>query len=177
MLTSKARRATDDPTGDFLRHPPDFSLVIGGPLYQLLRRTHLSDDVMGHVQRRLVLIALFCWLPLFILSALQGHVFKGSLAIPFLYDFEVHVRFLLVVPLLIAAEPVVHSRMRQLLELFLARKLFAARDLPRFESAVKSAVRLRNSITAEVVLVALVYYVGVVLIWRNYTALGTASWY
>ena len=26
--------------------PLDFSLVLGGPLYQLLRRTHLTDDAL-----------------------------------------------------------------------------------------------------------------------------------
>ena len=29
-----------------LTDPPDFSLVLGGPLYQLLRRAHLSDDAL-----------------------------------------------------------------------------------------------------------------------------------
>ena len=34
--------------------PPDFSLVIGGPLFQLLRRAHLSDDALHLVRQRIV---------------------------------------------------------------------------------------------------------------------------
>ncbi len=35
---------------NFLRNPPDFSLVLGGPLFQLLRRARLSDDAMTMVR-------------------------------------------------------------------------------------------------------------------------------
>jgi hypothetical protein len=50
--------------GDILREPPDFSLVLGGPLYQLLRRAHISGDALELVRRRAIIIALFSWLPL-----------------------------------------------------------------------------------------------------------------
>src|SRR4029078_10748825 len=32
----------------------DFSLVLGGPLYQLLRRSHLADDALELVHRRIL---------------------------------------------------------------------------------------------------------------------------
>ena len=62
----------------------------------------------------------------------------GSVAVPFLYDLEVHVRYLAVVPLFIAAELVVHRRMRPLLQQFLERKLVPDSAMPRFEAAVAS---------------------------------------
>ena len=40
------------------RNPPDFSLVLGGPLYQLLRRAHLTDDALMLQRRRIVVISL-----------------------------------------------------------------------------------------------------------------------
>jgi hypothetical protein len=41
-----------EPPGDRARSAStDFSLVLGGPLYQLLRRAHLSDDALS-LQRR-----------------------------------------------------------------------------------------------------------------------------
>lgn len=50
----------------------NFSLVLGGPLFQLLRRAHLSDDALTLAKKRVVVIALFAWLPLLLLAALQG---------------------------------------------------------------------------------------------------------
>jgi hypothetical protein len=160
-----------------LHHPPDFSLVLGGPLFQLLRRTHLSDDALMLVRQRVIAIALLAWLPLLLLSALEGNLWGGRTVVPFLFDIEVHVRFLVALPLLILAEMVVHRRMRPLLQQFLERNLIPENAMTRFESAIASAFRLRNSVLAELLLIALVYGVGVLIVWRHYVALDTATWY
>ncbi len=161
---------------DFLHDPPNFSLVLGGPLFQLLRRAHLADDALLMVRQRVIVISLFAWLPLLVLSALGGRLLDDA-AVPFLYDVEVHVRYLVALPLLILAELVVHRRMRPLLQLFLERNLVPESAMPRFEAAVASAFRLRNSVLAEVLLIVFVYIVGILIVWRNYLALDVATWY
>lgn len=160
-----------------LHHPPEFSLVLGGPLFQLLRRAHLSDDALLLVRQRVIAITLLAWLPLLLLSALEGNLWSGNTRVPFLFDIEVHVRFLVALPLLILAEMVVHRRMRPLLQQFLERNLIPENAMTRFESAIASAFRLRNSVLAEVLLIALVYGVGVLIVWRHYVALDTTTWY
>ena len=99
------------------------------------------------------------------------------MAVPFLMDVEVHIRFLVTMPLLIIAELVVHRRMRPLVQQFLERNLIPESAMARFEAAVASAFRLRNSVLAEVLLIAFVYGVGILIVWRQYVALGTATWY
>jgi hypothetical protein len=42
----------------------DFSLVLGGPLFQLYRRAYLSGDALELVRRRVVVIMAIAWLPL-----------------------------------------------------------------------------------------------------------------
>lgn len=155
----------------------DFSLVLGGPLYQLLRWGRLTDDAMELLHRRVVVAVAICWVPLLILSMVQGQLMDGGVAMPFLKDVEVHIRFLIVVPLLIGAELIVHRRTHRLVSQFEERDLIPERDAGRFDSAVSSALRLRNSLLAEFVLVAIVYGVGVMIIWRHFMALDTASWY
>jgi hypothetical protein len=155
----------------------DFSLVLGGPLFQLLRRTHLAGDALELLRQRILLISLVAWLPLLVLSLAEGQALGGRAAVPFLLDVEVHVRFLIALPLLIVAELVVHQRMRFVVRQFLERNLIPQSALPRFEKAIASAFRLRNSVLAEVLLVASVYVVGILLFWRHYVALSTATWY
>ena len=146
----------------------DFSVVVGGPLFQLLRRAHLSDDALSLVRQRVVVITLLAWLPLLILSSVEGHVLGGSVALPFLIDAEAHVRFLVALPLLIIAELVVHRRMRSNRRSVPGTASDSAtRDSPRFDDAIASDLRLRNSVLAEVLLIALVYGVGVLVIWRT----------
>ncbi len=159
------------------RKPPDFSLVLGGPLFQLLRRAHLADDALLMVRQRIIVIAFLAWLPLLLLSAMEGRFLGGGVAVPFLMDIEVHIRFLVTMPLLIIAELVVHRRMRPLIQQFVERNLIPEGAMGRFEAAVASAFRLRNSVLAEVLLIAFVYGVGILIVWRQYVALGTATWY
>src|SRR5262245_54533611 len=61
----------------------NFSLVLGGPLYQLFRRAHLAGDGHELVRRRVIVIALVAWLPLLLLSLAQGTAIGSAVAIPF----------------------------------------------------------------------------------------------
>ena len=155
------KSSTPRSSEDLLQNPPDFSLILGGPLYQLFRKAHLMDDHLMLLRRRIVVIALFTWLPLLVLSALEGKLLSGSTAVPFLMDVAVHVRFLLAIPLLVAAELIVHRRIRHVVRVFLDRHLIPESALSRFDAAIASAFRLRNSVLAEVLLIVCVYSVGI----------------
>ena len=168
--------AEDLNRSDFLK-TQDFSLVLGGPLFQLLRRSHLAGDGLELLLQRILVISLFTWLPLFLLSALDGQLLGGSAAVPFLLDVEVHIRFLAALPLLIIAEIIVHRRMRLVVKQFHDRNLIPESALPRFDQTVASAFRLRNSVPAELLLIGLVYIVGIQIFWRHYVAFQTATWY
>jgi hypothetical protein len=153
----------------------DFSLVLGGPLFQLYRRLHLSGNGLELLRRRVVVITLLVWLPLFFLSILDGHAGRG-VYIPFLHDVEAHVRFLVALPALIVAEVVVSKRISPLVRRFVERRIVVAEDLPAFNAAVNSALRVRNSIAVELGLLILVYTLGL-WIWWNQVALKTGTWY
>jgi hypothetical protein len=157
--------------------PEEFSLILGGPLFQLLRRSHLSGDTLELVRQRTLVIVGLAWLPLLALSLAAGQTLAFTGSVPFLRDIEANARFLLALPLLIGAELVVHQRMRLVVRQFRDRHLVADRALPRFEAAIASAFRLRNSILAEVLLIAFVYIFGVLIVWRQYVAIPKATWY
>ena len=174
----KGATTSASPTGDaVVNDAQNFSLVLGGPLYQLFRRAHLSDNTVAIVRERVIVIALLGWLPLLILSAVQGLLWGKSVAVPFLFDLEVHIRFLIVIPLLVTAELVVHQRLRHIATAFLERNLIPEDDLARFDKALTSAFRLRNSVIAEVLLIVIVYVVGVSIVWQNFTVLSADTWY
>ena len=155
----------------------DFSLVLGGPLYQLFRRAHLSGDALDLLRRRIVVLSLLAWLPLALLAGFEGRLLPGTATVPFLLDVEVHVRYLLAIPLMVVAELVVHQRMRAVLQQFLGRKLVPEAVRTQFDAAVASVARLRNSVLAEILIIAFVYGVGMFVVWRNYVALDANTWY
>ena len=146
-------------------------------MFQLLLRTRVTSDGLTLVVRRIILFMLITWVPLLALSALEGHLRDGDVALPFLLDLETHIRFLVVVPLLLAAELVVHTRLLTVARAFLDRDLISDAEDARFDAAINSAFRLRNSVLAELLLLAFVYGVGVLVVWRHYTALAVPTWY
>jgi hypothetical protein len=163
--------------GSPLAEPPDFSLILGGPLYQLLRRAHLSGDALELLTRRVAVLSLLTWLPLLVLSVAEGHAWGDSVKLPFLFDVDVNARFLLALPLFVVAEIVVHQRMRPVVAAFVKRGLIPDAGRAQFDAAIAAAMRLRNSIPAEVLLIALVYGIGVLVVWRNSAAIDVATWY
>jgi len=134
----------------------EFSLAKGGPFFKLMVRSGLVRPDFARPARRAIFLALFTWLPIFVLSALQGLALGGSLKVPFLLDFSVSIRFLISVPLLIIAEVVLDERIRRVIKHFIDSRLVRESDYPRFEAAIRDAFGLRNSLLAEAVMVGLV---------------------
>jgi hypothetical protein len=157
------------------QEPPDFSLVLGGPLYQMFRRTHLTGPALQLLRRRIVFFCILCWVPLAVLSAVEGHLLGGP-KFSFLHDIETHIRFLISLPVLLLAEITVHRRLRSTVRNFVDRHIVSPDELPKFDAAIDSAIRMRNSVIAELALLVLVF-TGGIWIWRNEVALGVASWY
>jgi hypothetical protein len=159
-----------------LQERPDFSLVLGGPLFQLYRRARLSGDAGELLRRRVLIISCVAWLPLLLLSTFEGHALGGAIKIPFLHDIEAHIRFLVALPILIGAEMIVHQRIRPGVRQFVERRIVIPEEIPKLHAAIDSTLRVRNSVMVEVALLLLVYSLGL-WVWRSQVALGAASWY
>jgi hypothetical protein len=120
-------------TIDLFDKNADFSLVLGGRFSSFLRRSHLSGGALELLKKRILVISVFAWFPLLVLSILEGQAVGKSVAVPFLLDLEVHNKFLVILPLLIVSELVVHQRMRFVVRQFLERNLIPE-ALPRFDA-------------------------------------------
>lgn len=160
--------------------PPDFSIVLGGPLFQLLMRLRLTTPALDLLKKRIIFFTLFAWLPLLILSLIEGTAW-GGVKIPFLFDMEVQTRFLVALPLLFVAELLVHKQVRLLVGQFIDRDIITEKELPRFHALIASAMKLRNSIGIEITLLMLAFVVGPYLAKTvsviEQIASGAGSWY
>jgi hypothetical protein len=155
---------------------PPFSLFAGGPFFQLMRRSRLSGDGLELVYRRTICLTLLAWLPPFVLSLAQGQAWGNSISIPFLLDAQTQARLLVALPLLVIAEFVVHQRMSAAVGQFAARRLVPEAAREKFEAAQASALRLRNSLWLEAILIALVFLVGPYLNSFNIDPVQGANW-
>ena len=159
---------------------PDFSLVLGGPLFQLLVRSRLATPALELMKRRIVVISLFAWLPLLLLSLVSGKAW-GGVGLPFLHDIEMYARFLVALPLLIGAELIVNDRMRRIVGLFIDRDIITEAVQPKFKEVIASAMKLRNSVAIELILFILIF-VGGYYLWSTVSVIakigaGAGTWY
>ncbi len=160
--------------------PPDFSLVLGGPLFQLLMRLRLTTPALELLKKRIIFFTLFAWLPLLIFSLIEGQAW-GGVKMPFLFDMEAQTRFLVALPLLLVAELFVHKQVRMLVGQFTDRDIVTEKERPKFHALISSAMKLRNSIVIELILLLLAFIVGPYL--SNTVSIieevasGAGSWY
>ena len=150
----------------------DFSITKGGPFFKLMVGSGLIKPDFARPARRASFLALFIWLPLFIFALIQGLAFSGRVELPFLWDFTVHIRFLICVPLLIIAEVVLDGRTRAVVTHFANSGLVQQKDFPEFVAVLRQVLRLRDSLLAEAIIVGVVF-VGVIFLRIEY--LGSAS--
>ena len=161
--------------GNPLAEIQDFSLVLGGPLFQLLRRSRLEGDALELLHRRVVAAILLTWLPLLLLTAVGTGAGSGA-RISFFRDIEVHARLLIALPILLGAELLVHARIRAAVRRFVEYRIVLPEDLGQFRRAIDSALRIRNSLYVELGLIAVVYTLGLWL-WNSRNLPGMATWY
>ena len=169
-VEDSATRNIDTPSDE----PQQFSIVLGGPLYRFYLWLRLVKPPLDLLPRRVILLTLVTWLPLALLTLMEGRAF-GGVKVPFFYHLAVHARFLLSLPLLIIAEPIAQKGLRITVSQFIDRSLIAAEDLPRFERALVSAFRLRNSTVPELLVLILSFTAG--YFWWEQLALHSVTWY
>ena len=177
MIDTRKQAATGADRQTPLQQFSDFSLVAGGPLYRLLRRSRLSGDALEMLPRRVIALLLLTWVPLLVLATAEGNAWGNGVALTFLRDIETHLRLLVAAPLLILAEVVAHRSLLPIVRQFVDNGVIRDDARPQFDAAIASAMRLRNSVVVELLLVVFVYAVGMPLVWRDQLALDVNSWY
>jgi len=109
------------------------------------------------VVRRAIAVALLTWLPLLLLSAVQGLASGEHLSIPFVKDFAVNVRFLIALPLLLISEVGIDHRLRITAKHFLKSGLVTEAELPTFEAVIQKVTGLRDRVLPEIVILVVAY--------------------
>jgi hypothetical protein len=159
-----------EPTPDISHHPEvSFSLVQGGPPYRIQQKLGLIPRRGLGIPRRVLCFMLLTWVPVMAWAIINGRVFAGVVTEPLLQHFGVHVRCLVAIPLLIAAEAVAEGISRRIVPYFVTSGLVTEATKPRFVEILQQAVRLRDSWVAAAVMAAL----AVLLAWR-FTGTGGA---
>ncbi len=110
-------------------------------------------DVIARL--RVLLLPLLCWLPLLVLAGLDGVVVSPRVRMPFLFDYSVHVRFWLAMPLLMLAESAVEPWLRRAVDELLSSDVIARDEHLPFERSLWGVLRWHRSVPVEALLLGL----------------------
>ena len=123
------------------------------------------------VTRAIVLTAV-AWVPLAFLCAIQGMASIKS----FLSDFGVQSRCLVVIPLMILAEPPLRARLSFVARHFAEERLISEDERARFDSALGTSERLRDSKLARVLIAIVAYCLTLGLVVPMLSPAVSMSW-
>jgi hypothetical protein len=124
------------------------------------RRLGLVDPDNLHTRSRAALVVLVGWVPLVLLTLVQGAVFGTEQIAALLKETGVHARYLIAAPLLIAAEARCAPRLKAIMRHFVETGLVRDGARGRFDAALASTRRLVESPVSEVVVWGLAYTIA-----------------
>jgi hypothetical protein len=153
---------------------PDYHALIHGGFTRLIALRLGFDPPTTRARLYKVLLLLsVTWLPLVILSALQGHAWSHSVTEPLLFDPVIYSRFLFVLPLLELAQLAVEASLGVQVRHLRHSGLVPALELPEFDGALETAIYLRRSLAAEIVMLTASLAISVVM--RVFAGLSVAA--
>src|SRR5262249_25969833 len=117
------------------------------------------------ISRRAVALSFIAWVPLLVLTTIQGLALGNRVRIPFLYDFAVYTRFLVAMPLLVFAEAMIGPRLVQAAAHFFTNGIVKNEDYAAWDDAARDAIKLRDSPLGEGVVLVLAYLGAIGFIW------------
>lgn len=142
---------------------PPFSLTRGGPTHRLGVLLARADWV-----RMALLAVAVTWVPIIVLSIVEWRV-TGKLP-ALVVSYSLHVKLLVAIPVLFAAEPVLHMRTCRCIERIVDERW--VEPVPQVLALTTAAERRRDSVVAEVVLLALAVLSSQALLWGLLQPLG-----
>lgn len=134
----------------------NFILFSEGPLDKFFQWLGFGERSSSLFKHRILLICLFTWLPLLILTFISSNV-KLNL---FINDFAVHVRLLISLALLISAEGFANVRFQIVVKQFMQCNIISEKDHPKYHAMIASALKLSDSFLVEVLLFFFVITIG-----------------
>ena len=115
-------------------------------------------------------------LPPLILSLIEGLAYGTEVRVSFLRDFAVNVRFVMALPILILAGPIIDRWWRRLVIEFPRSGLVGPAELPEFEAVIARITQLRDCLVPDVLLLVAAF-APLLLVRTELLMSGISNWH
>jgi hypothetical protein len=152
----------------------DFSLSFGGPVHRATVKMRLQEN-QGKL---LVVVLCFAWLPLLIITAIEGTLYSGT-HLPFLKDVAMQARILVALPMLVIIKAFIDIKVIDVSK-YLVDELMSPEDRQVFiKTILRTAKKWMSSALTDILLLMIV--IGTTVnrvrggVYREFET-GTSSW-
>jgi len=129
----------------------------GGPSYRLMQRIGVIKEEPS-IGRRIIIFLGLTWLPLLVLSFLEGIALGPSPEQSFLLDFSTYARFFIGFPMIIIAEVMIGPRLTIAGLHFVNSGLVREEDYPAYDSAVEKVESRREARLPELIILGIAVF-------------------
>lgn len=123
-----------------------------------------------------IIMAAVTWLPLVILTLINGTATGDSIAVPFYKDFPPNVRFLIATPLLVLIQYIISPRIRIGAVQFVTRGIITEKNVDEYEEIIKKVLRWRDSVYSEIAIALFAYIMAYVSL-KAGALENSSTWY
>lgn len=137
-----------------------FHLSKGGLLHNLLLRMHIIEEGRYHTRRLIFLFIALTWLPLLILSAVEGNLYKAGTGVSFFTDLNPHVRFLISAPILILAGQIIDPLINAVIQHLKTSGILQEDSLAQYSAAQDNLMHRLDSNWSDIVIIVLAFLIS-----------------
>lgn len=134
----------------------DYAFASGGILWKVLDRSKFEAKGLQKQISFVIGLMLVCWIPIAILSLLK--LGWDQFYLLFLRDIATHVRFLIVLPILLFARRSFNKSFNNTIGFFHQTKIVDGANVNEFEQVLDRVEKWRSSKVVDFIIIALVYF-------------------
>lgn len=135
---------------------------------KVLRKLGISASGRNEQLLRVLLPILLCWLPLAIITLVQGSFWTGNMDNSFITSFDTQARLLITMPILIWAEKIVSARLGLIIAQFKNTGIIRKENFKTFDHIIQSKIKFLKSRGTYIVILLICYiHVFVVLFYEK----------
>jgi len=132
-------------------------LSTGGLIFRFYNLLHIQEPQSYSITRRIVVIITLSWLPLFLLTGIEGNLFNSNLDLPFLFDLQPYVKYLGILPFLIVAGKFIDPLIASVIHSMRSSGILGENNKGQYEEAIERLAIRKDSYIADIVIIFISY--------------------
>ena len=153
---------------------PHFSIIQTGLFEKLLQKTAWFTGRKRADLRKIIFLLALTYLPLLILTLMEGLMLGQKVEVPFFYEPAVHIRLLIALPMLILSEKYVDQRIQAIILQFRKNGMIPESKLKNFDQLLHHFELLAKKKRFEIIILVIIV-INLVLRWTLNT-FDVTSW-